>query len=87
MTDKKREPSQNERIKSMLDAGEIITSADMARRDKPIIDLPKRMSELRGEGYPWDKVKSGKATAYYNPYKVDHGELAAWVAKPMIKAV
>lgn len=83
MTDKK-EKTQYERIRDYLMAGEIITSLDAAMLTKPIMDLPKRISELRGDGYIIDTVKRGRATGYYMPAYVDHGALAAWVAKPMI---
>lgn len=64
----------------MLDAGEILTSLDARNWARPIIDLPARMGDLKRDGYAWDKVKRGRATAYYNPKTVDYGELAAWLA-------
>lgn len=86
MTDKK-EKTQYERIRDYLMAGEIITSLDAAMLAKPIMDLPKRVSELRADGYDIDQIKRGRATGYYMPDHVDHGALAAWAAKPMYKAV
>ncbi len=79
--------TQYERILGLLEAGEIITSLDAARLPRPIMDLPKRVSEIRRDGYKVDSVKRGRATGYYMPDKVDNGNLAAWVAKPMYKAV
>jgi len=82
-----KDKTQYERVRDFLMAGEIVTSLDVARWRKPIMDLPKRISELRRDGYQVDTVKRGRATGYYMPDKVDSGELAAWVAKPMCKAV
>lgn len=79
--------TQYERILGLLEAGEIITSLDAARLPRPIMDLPKRVSEIRRDGYKVDSVKRGRATGYYMPDKVDNKDLAAWVAKPMYKAV
>lgn len=86
MTDKKRK-TQYERVLDFLMTGEIVTSLDVARWREPIMDLPKRVSELRRDGYVVDTVKRGRATGYYMPDKVDNRELAAWCAKPLIKAV
>ena len=79
-----KEKTQYERVRDFLMAGEIVTSLDAAYWRKPIMDLPKRISELRRDGYVVDTVKRGRATGYYMPDRVDHGELAAWCAKPMI---
>ena len=79
--------TQYERILGLLEAGEIITSLDAARQPRPIMELPKRVSEIRRDGYKVDRVKRGRATGYYMPDKVDNKDLAAWVAKPMYKAV
>ena len=81
MTDKK---TQYERVRDFLMAGEIVTSLDVARWREPIMDLPKRVSELRRDGYVVDSVKRGRATGYYMPDRVENGELAAWCAKPLI---
>lgn len=79
--------TQYQRVLALLDAGEIVTSLDAARLPKPIMDLPKRVSELRRDGYQVESVKRGRATGYYLPDKVDNRELAAWAAAPMIPAV
>lgn len=86
MTDKK-EKTQSERVRDSLMAGEILTSLDVAYWRKPIMDLPKRISELRMAGYSIDSSRRGRATGYYMPDRVDRGALAAWCAEPMIKAV
>ena len=78
------EKTQSERVRDSLMAGEILTSLDVAYWRKPIMDLPKRISELRQAGYEIDQAKRGRATGYYMPKYVDHGTLAAWMAKPMI---
>ena len=82
-----KEKTQSERVRDTLMAGEIITSLDVAYWRKPIMDLPKRISELRHAGYAIDSAKRGRATGYYMPDCVDRGALAAWCAEPMIKAV
>ena len=78
------EKTQSERVRDSLMAGEILTSLDVAYWRKPIMDLPKRISELRGAGYSIEAAKRGRATGYYMPDKVDHGTLAAWCAKPLM---
>lgn len=84
MNDKR---TQYQRVLALLNAGEIVTSLDAARLPKPIMDLPKRVSELRRDGYHVESVKRGRATGYYLPDKVDNRELAAWVAKPIFEVV
>ena len=79
--------TQYQRVLALLNAGEIVTSLDASRLPKPIMDLPKRVSELRRDGYQVESVKRGRATGYYMPGKVDNRELAAWVAKPMFEVV
>ena len=79
--------TQYERIRDALMTGEILTSLGVARWRNPIMDLPKRISELRRDGYQVESVKRGRATGYYLPDKVDNRELAAWVAKPMFEVV
>lgn len=79
--------TQYERVLALLDAGEIVTSLDAAMLPKPIMDLPKRVSELRRDGYQVESVKRGRATGYYLPGKVDNGDIAAWAAKPMFEVV
>lgn len=75
--------TQKERVLALLKSGEIISSLDAAMLPTPIMDLPKRISEIRRDGYPVDKVKKGRATGYYMPDAVDKRELAAWAASPM----
>lgn len=79
--------TQYQRVLALLTAGEIVTSLDAARLPKPIMDLPKRISELRRDGYQVESVKKGRATGYYMPDKVPNGYLAAWVAEPMYEVV
>lgn len=79
--------TQYQRVLALLKAGEIVTSLDAARLPKPIMDLPKRVSELRRDGYQVESIKKGRATGYYMPDKVDNGYLAAWQAKPMYEVI
>ncbi|MBQ9621218.1 MAG: hypothetical protein IJR41_04705 [Atopobiaceae bacterium] len=48
--------TQTQRVLALLENGETITSLEAARMGHPIMDLPKRISELRRAGY----VISGK---------------------------
>ena len=43
--------TQYERVLAILESGETLTSLDAARLSRPIMDLPKRISELRRDGY------------------------------------
>lgn len=79
--------TQYERVLALLKSGEIITSLDAARLPKPIMDLPKRVSELRRDGFAVESIKRGRATGYYMPDKVDNRDLAAWASEPLMRAV
>ena len=79
-----KEKTQLERIRDFLLAGEILTPLDTRYWNPPIIEVSHRIGDLRDQGYNIETVKRGRATGYYMPDKVDHGTLAAWMAKPMI---
>lgn len=79
--------TQYQRVLALLGSGEIVSSLDAARLPKPIMDLPKRVSELRRDGYQVESIRKGRATGYYMPDKVSNRELAAWQAEPMYRAV
>ena len=63
--------SQRERVLAVLEAGETITSLEVARWSHPIMDLPKRVSELRHDGYiiKGTREKSTEG-AYYMRYEL-----------------
>lgn len=79
--------TQYQRVLDYLEAGELMSSLGAARLSRPIMDLPKRVSELRRDGYQVESIKKGRATYYYMPDKVDNRELAAWASEPLIRAV
>ena len=86
MADKK-EKTQKDRIRDALLAGEILTNLEIKYWQPAIIELSGRVTQLKREGYVIETVKRGSTTGYYMPDKVDNRELAAWCAKPLIKAV
>lgn len=85
MADKKK--TQLERIRDSLLAGEILTPLELRYWEPPIIELSRRKTDLERMGYTIETIKRGRTTGYYMPDKVDNKDLAAWVAKPMYKAV
>lgn len=75
-----------ERVRDLFKSGEIVSLDSAAMLSSPIAhdELLVCVSELERDGYTIDTVERGLDTGYYMPDHVDHGALAAWVAKPMI---